>query len=242
VFKYFNIPGQWFGLRFGWPAKNNTIKYARIKNASYGIFMDSSSVDGQPLVKVFNTCIQNISSYAVVGNRSKVYIENSVLANCGSACLYTFKGGDYDLRHVTISGYCDFGGGNDPALAVTNRLRDNYGRVIETYPIKFTFLNSITYGDVSDEIALDIDTKEPVELTLLGSLFKSTNTSLLQAGTQNVLTKNFKFKDHTKDRFDLDTLSQARDIGFIVSPPILKDYTDKLRDTKPDAGAFERME
>jgi hypothetical protein len=127
-------------------------------------------------------------------------------------------------------------------LAVTNRLRDNYGRVIETYPIKFTFLNSITYGDVSDEIALDIDTKEPVELTLLGSLFKSTNTSLLQAGTQNVLTKNFKFKDHTKDRFDLDTLSQARDIGFIVSPPILKDYTDKLRDTKPDAGAFERME
>lgn len=242
VFKYFNIPGQWFGLRFGWPAKNNTIKYARIKNASYGIFMDSSSVDGQPLVKVYNTCIQNISSYAVVGNRSKVEIVNSILANCGSACLYTFKGGDYDLRHVTISGYCDFGGGNDPALAVTNRLRDNYGRVIETYPIKFTFLNSIAYGDVSDEIALDIDIKEPVELTLLGSLFKSTNTSLLQAGTQNVLTKNFKFKDHTKYNFDLDTLSPAKDIGFILSPPIPKDYSDRLRDSKPDAGAFERIE
>jgi hypothetical protein len=244
VFKYFNIPGQWFGLRFGWPAKNNTIKYARIKNASYGVFMDSISPNTQPLVSIYNTIIQNISSYAVVGNRSKVEIVNSVLANCGSACLYTFKGGDYDLRHVTISGYCDFGGGNDPALAVTNRLRDGFGRIIETYSgLKFKIQNSIVYGDLKDELQFDVDgTVLPEPMTVLGSLLKSSNSSLGQAGTQNILNKDPKFKDFKKYNFDLDTLSPAKDIGFILSPPIPKDYSDRLRDSKPDAGAFERIE
>jgi len=242
AYKYYNLPGQWFGLLFDWPTKGNSIKHARLKNASYGIYMDSTSIDGNPVIKVYNTFIQNISSYGLVGNRSKVYIENSVLANCGSACLYTYKGGDYDLRHVTISGYCDFGGGNDPALAVSNRLRDNFGRVIETYPIKFSFLNSLVHGDVTDELALDIDTKQTTEITILGSAIKSTDASLLQAGTQNVLTKKWLFKDYLKYNFQLDTLSPAKDIGFNLNPLITKDFLDKIRDTKPDAGAFERIE
>ena len=244
VLKYFNIPGQWFGLLFDWPTKGNTIKHARIKNATYGVFIDSSSVDGFPVVNIFNTSIQNMSAHALIGNRSKVYIENSVLANCGSACLYTFKGGDYDLRHVAISGYCDFGGGNDPALAVTNRLRDGFGRIIETYPgLKFKIQNSIVYGDLKDEIWFDIDGAVlPEPMTILGSVLKSSNTSLGLTGTKNILNKDPKFKDFKKYNFDLDTLSPARDIGFILSPPIPKDYRDKLRDSKPDAGAFERKD
>lgn len=241
AFKYANIPGQWFGLRFGWPTNGNTIKYARIKNAAYGIFMDSLSPNTQPVVSIYNTMIQNMTAYAVIGNRSKVYIENSILANCGSACLYTYKGGDYDLRHVTVSGYCDFGGGNDPALAVTNRLRDGFGRIIETYPgLRFKFLNSIVYGELKDEIGFDIDaTILPEPIPILGSLLKSTNQSIAQSGSQNVLNQDPKFKDYKKYRFDLDTLSPAKDIGFILNPPIPKDYSDKLRDSKPDAGAFE---
>lgn len=241
--KYANIPGQWFGIALGWPSSGNTIKHARIKNATFGIYIDSSSVDGKPVVSVFNSFIQNMSFSAIRGTRSKVTIENSVLANCGSACLYTFKGGDYDLRHVTISGYCDFGGGNDPALAVTNRLRNGFGQVIETYPnLVFKFLNSIVYGELSDEIALDIDATKNPDTSLFGSVFKTKNLSISQPGTQNVLNKDPKFKDYTKYRFDLDTLSSAKDIGVILSPPINSDYIAKPRDSKPDAGAFERVE
>ena len=244
AFKYCNIPGQWSGLTFKWPSKGNLIKYLRLKNAAYGISIDSSSFDGQSTVKIYNTFIQNISSFAVVGNRSKVYMENSVLANCGSACLYTFKGGDYDLRHVTISGYCDFGGGNDPALAVTNRLRDGFGRIIETYPgLKFKIQNSIVYGDLKDELWFDIDGAVlPEPITVIGSLLKSSNTTLVQAGTQNILSLDPKFKDLKKYNFDLDTLSLAQNIGIILSSPIGFDFLGRPRDSKPDAGAFERKE
>lgn len=241
AFKYANIPGQWFGLRFGWPSKGNEIKYARIKNATVGIYMDTSSFDTKDIVRVQNTFIQNMTYSAVRGTRSKFYMDNSVLANCGSACLYTFKGGDYDLKHVTISGFCDFGGTTIPALYVTNVLRNSFNQVIETYPgLRFKFQNGIAYGELKDEIAFDVDgTILPEPFTILGSLMNSTNTTLGQAGTQNVLNKDPKFKDYKKYRFDLDTLSPAKDIGFILNPPIPKDYSDKLRDSKPDAGAFE---
>lgn len=243
AFKYANIPGQWFGLAFGWPTKGNIIKYARIKNATFGVFVDSSSSDGKATVSIYNSFIQNITANGVIGKRANIYIENSVLANCGSACLYTYKGGDYDLRHVTVSGYCDFGGGNDPALAVTNRLRNSFGQVIETFPnLNFRFYNSIVYGELEEELGFDIDPNKNPLLGLSGSLLKTKNLSIGTIDTTTVITSKFKFKDHLKYRFDLDTLSEAKDIGLILSPPIPKDYGDKLRDSKPDAGAFERIE
>ncbi|MFM9943948.1 MAG: hypothetical protein ACKVQB_01815 [Bacteroidia bacterium] len=242
AFKYANIPGQWFGLRFGWPSKANEIKYARIKNAVVGIFMDTSSSDGKDIVRVKNTFIQNMTYSAVRGTRSKFYMDNSVLANCGSACLYTFKGGEYDLKQVTISGYCDFGGDNIPALYVTNRLRDGLGRILETYSgLRFKFQNCIAYGDLKDEIGFDVDGSIlPEPFTVLGSLMNSTNATLGQSGTQNVLNKDPKFKDFKKYFFNLDSASAAIDIGVNLSIPI--DFLDKPRDSKPDAGAFERIQ
>jgi hypothetical protein len=237
---YANIPGQWFGLRFGWPSKGNSIKHARIKNATYGIFIDSSSSDGKSTVVISNTFMQNMSASAVIGTRSKVSITNSVLANCGSSCLYTYKGGDYELIHVTLSGFCDFGGGSSPALAVTNRLRNSFGQIIQTYPnLKFTIFNSIVWGDLSDEFGFDIDDKINPIIDPQANILKTTNQSFGQAILKNVLNKDPKFKDFRKYRFDLDTLSPAKDIGIAL---ITTDYLDKARDSKPDAGAFERIE
>lgn len=241
-YKYFNVPGQWFGIYLQYPSKNNVIKNARIKNAAIGVFMDSTSVDGKAVVSIYNSFIQNMTYNAVRGTRSKVYIENSVLANCGSACLYTFKGGDYDLRHVTISGNSDFGSTNDPALAVTNRLRNQFGQILETYTIAFSILNSIVWGELKDEVMLDIDEAKLISLTPLNSLFKSTSATLSQSVTKNVMNLDPKFKNFSKYNFSLDTLSPAKDIGATLVPPINIDYMNQIRDSKPDAGAFERIE
>lgn len=238
-FKYYNIPGQWFGLSFAWPSKGNSIKHARIKNATIGIYLDSSTADGQATVKVYNTMVQNITYNALRGTRSNVYIENSVLANCGSACLYTFKGGDYDLKHCTVSGFCDFGGTNDPALAITNRLRNEFGQVLETYELSFTILNSIVWGNQLNEFYTDIEPTKLKFLSPLHSIIKTSNQSLGQAGTNNKLNVDPKFKDYVKYNFDLDTLSPAKDIGI---PLIPLDFNSKVRDAKPDAGAAERFE
>ncbi len=245
AFKYANIPGQWFGIKYLWPSKDNTILHARIKNGSVGVYVDSSSSNSSPNVSIEKSFIQNMTYSAVYGIRSNIVIENSVLANCGSACLYTYKGGQYDLRHVTISGYTDFGSGTNPALAVTNRLRDGFGRIIETYPgLVFNFYNSIVWGDEVNEFYFDIDgtrLTNPDDFAPLSSVIKSDNSFFAQSILKNAVNLDPKLKDPKKFQFSLDTLSAAKDFGNpLVGIP--DDFTDKLRDSKPDAGAFERFE
>lgn len=248
AFKYYNVPGQWFGLWYAWPTKGNTINNLRLKNSTVAIYLDSSSSDGKATVKLENAFIQNTTYSSIRGTRSKVEATNCIFANSGSASVYTFKGGDYDLRHCTISGYSDFGGGKDPAVYVTNRLRDEFNRVIETYPISFRILNSIVYGDTlvkgdfKDEIVFDIDNTQTVTITPANCVFKTKNVTLGQSGTGNILNKNPKWKDMKKYFFNLDTLSSAKDIGLGLNPGVGKDILGNNRDTKPDAGAFERIE
>ena len=241
AYKYANLPGQWFGLSFAWPTKGNSINNARIKNAIFGIYCDSSSVDGQPIVDISKTFIQNMTFSAIRGTRSKIKAVNSVMANCGSVCVYTFKGGDYNLNFCTLSGFCDFGGTNDPALVVSNRLRNDFGQIIETYPITFSMINTIVWGEQKEEVYLDIEAQKLIQLTPLNNLLKSNNANFLVAGTNNVLNKNPKFKDYLKYRYDLDTLSPARGIG-LTGTGITDDYLSKARDAAPDAGAFEKIE
>lgn len=240
IYKYYNIPGQWFGLAFGWPSNQNSIRHARIKNATVGIFLDSSSSDGQPNVGIYNCIIQNMLYNAVRGNQSMIYSENSVFANCGSACIYTFKGGDYDLKHITISGYTDFSGSSDPALAVTNRLRNDFGQILATYPLKFSLLNSIVHGPKEEEFYTDIDDTKVLAFSPLNNLIKTKNKSFGQTGTRNILNVDPKFVDYKKYRFDLDTLSPAKDTCLNIG--INTDLNNINRDSKPDAGAYERKE
>ena len=239
AFKYANIPGQWLGLQFYWPSANNVIKHARIKNGTIGVIVDSVPVvKSQPTVSIYNTYINNMSLFAIRGKTSKIYAENTVMANCGSACVYTYQGGDYDLRHVTL-----IGGKSDPALVVTNILRDNLNRILGTYPITFTLLNSIVWGNLSSaEIGLDIDeTKVIPPFAFQNSVLKTNDPGFMAPALKNVFIDP-KFKNYKSSRFDLDTLSPARNIGLILNPPILMDYFDKIREPLPDAGAYERFD
>jgi hypothetical protein len=72
--------------------------------------------------------------------------------------------------------------------------------------------------------------------------FKTKNVTLGQSGTGNILNKNPKWKDMKKYFFNLDTLSSAKDIGLGLNPGVGKDILGNNRDSKPDAGAFERIE
>lgn len=240
--QYYNLPGQWYGLIYGWPSKGNVIKNARIKNAVWGVRVDSSSSDGQATVNISNTFIQNMSSNAVIGTRANFRIENSVLANCGSSCLYTYKGGDYDLRHCTISGYCDFGGTTNPALAVTNRLRDQFYNILETYPLRFTILNSVVWGPKENEFLTDIDNTKLFVWVPINNVIKCKTINFNQPGFKNYMNKDPKFRDFATYNFEMDTLSSAKDSGLILTPPISTDFKGILRDNRPDIGAYERKE
>ena len=92
------------------------------------------------------------------------------------------------------------------------------------------------------ELGFDIDQSKVTNLYIGGNLIRSEDESLAVAPLTNVINKDPKFINFAKHDFALDTLSGAKDIGEVLIPPVTRDYLEKLRDAKPDAGAYERFD
>lgn len=234
--------GQWGGIWFAWPSVNNTITHAEIKNATVGIYCDSASANNSPNVVVKNTTVRNMLFDGLAGRMSTIRAENSIFENCGRYTFIGQWGGNYQLTHCTFATYnLDFSR-KDPTFVFSNRQRDDLGRILNTFNFNGSIRNCIIYGSQLSELGFDLDQTKVSSLYIGGSLLRSEDKSLAQPPLTNVINKDPKFIDFAKHDFALDTLSGAKDIGEVLIPPVTTDFLEKLRDSKPDAGAFERFD
>lgn len=243
---YDQVPGQWGGIWLSYPTANNSITHLRMKNAIYGVICDSmSGVAGDPNVIIKNTEIRNMLQAAVVGRGSEIYAENCVFVNCGEQTFRGLHGGKYDFRHCTFATY----GGvtfsrRNPTFYATNRERDEFGVVLRTFDIQLQVSNSIIFGSLADEAGFDIlGTRAAIgffnnviKTTDNGSFFNATAGS---GNVLNVTSKDPLFISYKYNDYHLDTNSRAIDVGLLLTPLIPLDFDENLRDTRPDAGAFE---
>lgn len=97
---YANIPGLWYGIYLAKKSKANTIQFADIRNATFGITVDSSAN-----VSIKNTVVKNCFSTGVLGILSAFEMENCLIANCGQYAVAGAGGGNYKLNFCTIANY-----------------------------------------------------------------------------------------------------------------------------------------
>jgi hypothetical protein len=226
-------PGQWRGIHFYRGSIDNEIRFAEIKNATIGLWADSLSENSNPTLIVRNSIIKNMSAYGVLGLTADIYMENSVIANCGSNTLLGYYGGYYTLRHCTL--YAG-GGRRDPHLVFNNQLRNDNRVVIRTYPIGFAILNTIIGGVNETEIGFDLSAPNVASpAALIGCLIKSKNT----INGQNLLFNlDPSFENIGKLDFKLKEGSAAiNKADLTYGLPI--DINEKVRDAQPDIGAYE---
>lgn len=234
--------GQWGGIWLAWPSRDNSISHAVLKNGTVGIYCDTITANGKPNVVVRNTTIRNMLFDGIAGRMSHIDVQNSEIVNCGRYTFLGQWGGNYNVRHCTFATMnLDFSR-RDPTFIFTNRQRDELGRVLNTFDFKADVRNCIVYGSQSEELGFDLEPSRIQDFYIGGSLLKTEDKSLGQAPLTNVLNKIPKFIDFAKQNYQLDTLSAAKDIGEILLPAVTTDYLDKSRDSKPDAGAFERFD
>lgn len=232
-------PGQWGGIWLGWPSANNLITHARIKNGTVGIYCDTISGNALPNVRLKNTMIRNMLFDGIAGRMSNIQAENCLINNCGRYTFLGQWGGNYSLTHCTFATYGKDFSRKDPTVVLTNRQRDELGRILNTFDLRSSFQNCIIYGNQSSELGFDVDFNRVDGFSLNGNLLKTEDLSLGQAPFNNVLNKNPKFIDSENSNYDLDSLSAAIDIGIDLIPALNKDILERNRKNKPDAGAFE---
>ena len=167
---YSDIPGQWGGIVFAETSVGNRIRYAEIKNATFGALLYNPLGNAtHPTLTLDNTVIRNISgsniSFAnanastgggVISYSGDVTATNCLFTNCGEYAIVGI-GGIYDLNFCTIANYTPAFRRETASLAFSNA-DDN--RPTVKLPTSVSIRNSIVWGSFTDEL-LFLNNGEP---------------------------------------------------------------------------------
>lgn len=235
-----NALGQWGGVLFAEVSRDNDLQFCKIRNSSVGIQSNAFFDAGNPFPVRLRACsIENISTVGILAINSGIFAENTLIHNCLKQTFSALGGGNYQLQHCTLANFSYNFFREEPQIVLANEFempptKDNPDGLKIRNHLQFSFQNGIVWGNLDEEI---FSKKLPdFELALAFS------NSILRSKTvfegKNLFNQNPKFKNPVIARYELDTLSPAKDF---CSEILLKtDILNNLRDEKPDAGAYER--
>lgn len=152
---YNDFPGGWPGIFFRSTSKDNSFKYAVIRNAYQALAILDPSVNINPKVSLSECIIDNAYDAGIIAINSSVSSTNCLISNCGKNIVFA-KGGDYQLTHCTVATYSNsYILHRDPVLFVSNYILVNNTPV--TANLSATFRNCIFWGQngtVEDEVVV----------------------------------------------------------------------------------------
>lgn len=246
---YKDVPGQWGGIYIRPGNTNHKFIWSVIKNGTTGIQIGESKRlnDLSPSLELKNTIIQSMAYGCLLAYHAKIDAANCLIANAKTYTCYLSAGGQYQFYHTTFANYYSVYDSRDfynPTLYLSNYESD-LTETPKVFDLTNTFFrNSIVYGTSTTEVELKSKPDKAFDVLFENCLIRNPqdNSPYFTNITWN---KDPKFKDYDKLNFELDTLSNAKDIG----DPIWSDYfpwdlknRSRLSDGKPDLGAYERIE
>jgi hypothetical protein len=159
---YNDIPGQWGGIIFTSTSRNNTIRYAEIKNSTFGALLyNPDALLPHPTLGLQNTVVKNISGSRVsfsnasastgggiISYSGDVTATNCLFTNCGEYAMIGL-GGVYDLNFCTIANYTPAFQRETSSLTFTNK---DDSRPTLPLTTSVTIRNSVVWGSFEDEL------------------------------------------------------------------------------------------
>lgn len=240
--------GQWTGLVFSASSEENLLENAIVKNALFGIYVDSSAELTMRNTQVFNT-----SGAGLFAVHAKVEAENCLFHSNGSHSVQLIYGGDYQFDYCTLANYgtdaaaLSFGNG-----VCTDALCTEPPRI---YRLRTDFRNCIVYGSKRDEVTIvDFTGNQGQDNSVLDYQFSNCIVRVDElvtgfngypdffdhcAGCFSPTTTDALFASTNDADFHLDTLSVAEGKAQPIIG-ILTDLEGNARDAvAPDLGCFE---
>lgn len=260
-YSYQDYPGQWGGLWFFAGSRDNRMNYCQIKGPTYGMIVDTV-MNENPTLTLSNSIIQHASSIGILGRGSRIEAYNNVVANCSSSAIALTIGGNYEFNHCTFS---NTSSGNplvsstirsEPAVYISNYYYYNdtlpNGDVQQLAEVrdveKAYFGNCIIWGTLSNELTIDQYSESGVLNYMFDHCLGRIDAEEVDTTTgyfPGLIIDNPEFISWEDYNFRLDTLSPAKDMANAeISAGFLTDLDgqDRFADSKPDIGAYERIE
>jgi hypothetical protein len=239
---YADLPGQWdrIWIMEGKNGKDNRIQNAVIKNGFIGIQAESFFEKNKNNLQLDNVIIENMNGAGILGRNYTIEGKNLVVANCGGYCLALTGGGDYRFIQSTIANYWPYSVRNNPAVIVTNFIKDTNNQPVP-HPVRFYLGNSIIYGYNDNEFGTAMVSGADSSYFLDHCLVK-TRLPMDNSDYFHVIYKNQdpKFINVDTNDYRIDTLSPAIGKGdptIGANAPL--DILGNPRGNKPDLGAYQ---
>jgi hypothetical protein len=185
---YSDLPGQWGYIWLMATSRDHEIDYAIIKNATYGIVMDSIGSLTEPTLRIRNTIIENMDQTGLELNGAWVEGSNLVVANCGVHAIQMRWGGTYSFKHVTVANYYNLPGAirQTPSVYVNNFYLDTLNVPVVRDFESIYFGNSIVYGSLQEEFQQEMYPRDTqANIVFDHCLVKSTFNTLMPDYFQN---------------------------------------------------------
>ena len=241
---YDQASGQWGGIKIASSSFGNTLEYTDVRNADFGIVIDSTSTENTTLT-VTSSVIRNMLYNVICANNAKVEIYNSLLYNAGENILH-LEGGEYKVIHCTLTNNYSFswGGRTQPILYYSNKRN----------ALKAQMYNSIVYGNYSSEIDYKLDEEGlPAEYVFKNCLvkqhMKTVDTNIY---VDCIINSSPKFvyeeiKEDTYRVYDYHLTSASPAIGNASSEysslfPKDLEGNERLLDGSSDIGCYEYIQ
>ncbi|ABG60938.1 hypothetical protein [Cytophaga hutchinsonii] len=211
--------GQWGGLIFQSSSSGNVISWATIRNSSTAIKL-FPVIDADTIAELSldHTFLLHASVRLIDAQEVDLAGSNLVLSDCPKALLKHTAGCGV-WKHCTFANYSSGFFREETNLV----LGSNMGS------LKMYVLNSILWGDKSNEVTANNTPSLSLQSCIWRSAYMGTNT--------NVITSNPLFSKPSAFDFSLTAGSSAIDLCTGVGVP--DDIAAGNRDSTPDAGAYE---
>lgn len=239
---YRDLPASWPGIFFRETSKNNSFRYAIIKNAFQGVVVFKPS-PSFPKLDLSECVIDNIYDAGILGISSSIRAVNCLVSNSGLNIFLT-NGGEYEITHCTVASYSNvFIQHKKPVLAISNW---DSSTQINSYDLTARIRNNIIWGDygnVDDEVIISRRGSAAFSVLLENNLYKASNPVTNATLLNNIVNQPPQF-DSIADfsryyNFRINKgLSPAINKGKNLG--IATDLDGKPRDGQPDMGSYEK--
>lgn len=236
-YDYREISGQWDGIRFIQP-QNSFIEHALIKNAFYGIWVDTT-FSTTNFVTVSKTEIRNMASLGIYGNAgAQIKATNTLVKNCGMYGVALTYGGDFTFNHCTFANYW-----SDEARSSANFYIKNWFEMpsgaANVRDLNLMVDNTIIDGGIDNEFETDLQSGAVLNY-VFSNCFIKTEQDLTDVTHFVSVSKNVNplFENVSEGIFSITVGSPCRGAANFTGG-ITDDILDNPRDASPDVGCYE---
>ena len=243
---YDSLPGQWDRIWLYPGSVNNEFTYANFQNGTIAIHADT--IGNQNPTAIINNCrIDNMSAIGILGQGSKLEVNNTIITKCGQYSVVCNIGGDYSFKHCTFANYWNFNHRNTPSVLLNNYYEGSDGNIYIRDLNNAYFGNCIIDGNLSTEISFQENAIGNFNYTFDNCLLKIDPNEDTETSDYINIIKNVSPEFVNKQLFDFhlsetSPCNSAGDFNITQSESVLfLDLEGSLRDNVPDLGSLERI-